>query len=87
VGGAERRPLIFRFIFLSARRAKARLAARQKQVRHLLRFFVFALPIKRIFAIMNLRSTIRLLILMAVFGISLSNRVERTKGGHLSLIN
>jgi len=25
-----------------------------------------------------------LLILMAVFGFSLSNRVERTKGGHLS---
>ena len=33
---------------------------------------------------MKLRSTIRLLILMAVFGFSLSNRVERTKGGHLS---
>src|SRR3989344_3029029 len=49
-----------------------------------LAIFVFALPKKRIFAIINLRSTIRLLILMAVFGFSLSNRVERTKGGHLS---
>ncbi|MFA5767015.1 MAG: hypothetical protein WC919_03770, partial [Candidatus Paceibacterota bacterium] len=34
VGGAERRPLIFRFIFPLARRAKARLAAWQKEVRN-----------------------------------------------------
>ena len=34
VGGAQRRPLVFRFIFPLARRAKARLAARQKEVRN-----------------------------------------------------
>jgi hypothetical protein len=33
VGGAKRRPLIFRFIFPSARRAEPRLAAGQKEVR------------------------------------------------------
>ena len=51
VGDAERRPLVFRFIFPFARPAKAGLAARQKEVRNFLRL-VFALLVKRIFGIM-----------------------------------
>jgi len=78
VGGAVRRPLILG--------VSARFARGQAEVRNPLRFCICFAP-KRIFAIMNLRSTIRLLILMAVFGFSLSNRVERTKGGHLSFNN
>jgi hypothetical protein len=49
VGGAERRPLIFRFISPFARPALAGLAARQKEVRNFLRI-VFACFAKRIFA-------------------------------------
>ena len=57
VGGAERRPLILRLA--------AHGAARQAQVRNPLRFCIcFAL--KRIFAIMAMYPTDRLLILMAV---------------------
>jgi len=42
VGGAERRPFILGLA--------AQSAARQKEVRYLLRIFVFALPLKGIFA-------------------------------------
>jgi len=50
MGGSQRRPLILRLEIRAARRANARLAAGQKEVRHHLRFLVFALPTKRIFA-------------------------------------
>ena len=75
-GGAKRRPVRFERRILSARRAVARLAVSQNEVRRLrfLNSVSSCFAPKRIFAIMEMYPTNRLLILMAVL-VNLSNRV------------
>jgi len=83
VGGTKCRPLILWGEIRAARRAQARLAVGQDEVRNPLRF-VFACPTKRIFAIMIVYSIAKVVFLNGRLGQFKATWIEYNRGGHLS---
>jgi len=83
VGGTQCRPLVLWGEIKAARRAEARRAVGQDEVRNPLRFCIYFAP-KRIFAIVSMYSIAKVVFFNGRLGQFRATWIEYNRGGHLS---